>query len=105
MHKLLSISLIFTVSLTAKIFASAKLDAEYGNRNIAAIVTNVDKEPVYGEKVENEIVGFLRTNQRFEFSDPGYLYLKDKFRPASRRTDSLALPGVDLDPFRPLISD
>lgn len=63
------------------LFASPQLDTDYGYRTISAVVTNVEKESVYGEHVENELVSFFRTNPRFEYSDPGYLILRERVRP------------------------
>src|SRR3989338_5440645 len=93
--------LVFFLAPSAR--ASTALDSEYSYRNIAAIVTNVDKEPVYGERVENEIVSFLRTNMRFEFSDKGYLYLKDKFRPF--RVPESREPSALYEPSRNLLKE
>lgn len=94
------ISLILFTQGTA--FASTALDKEYGYRNIAAVVTNVEREPVYGEQVENEIVGFLRNSNRFEFSDQGYLLLREKIRPFRQPMSEMA-PNTMLEPLKPTL--
>lgn len=94
--------LLLLLSIPFLARASTPLDEEYGYRTIAAVVTNVDKEPVYGEQVENEIVGFLRTNMRFDFSDQGYLLLREKIRPFRRPMSEMA-PNTMLEPLKPTL--
>lgn len=84
--------------------ASPELDREYGYRAIASVVTNVDKEPVYGEHVENEIVSFLKSNARFDFSDPGYLYLKERVQPIRAPLGEKA-HNTMLDPLTPTLKE
>lgn len=93
------LGLLFLSSLS---WASTALDHEYGYRTIAAAVTNVEKEPVFGEHVENEIVGFLRSNLRFEFSDQGYLLLREKIRPIRKPSSELPANTM-LDPLKPTL--
>jgi hypothetical protein len=67
---------VFFFSVAVSSWASPELDRVYGYKNIAAAVVNLEREPVHGEHVENELLKALRREVRFEFSEKSYQTLK-----------------------------
>jgi hypothetical protein len=72
---------IFTCAfLPQRATASADLDKLYTMRNIIAVVVDMDKEPINGDGVENELVKVLRSKSQFNFVDEAYIQLKDTIK-------------------------
>jgi hypothetical protein len=57
--------------------ANTELDKLYRLRNVIGVVVDTDREAVYGETVENELVRYLRSQTRFAYMDEAYVQLKD----------------------------
>ena len=95
-----------SLSLTRLAIASPSLDAEFGYRNVVAAVINLDKEPIYGEQVESDILAELRRNSRFEFSDAGYILLREYLNNFSVPQSGREPASASLDTkMNPLLND
>lgn len=63
--------------------ASRELDKIYSMRTFVAMVLSPEKNPVYAEHLENESVRFFRSQPRYDYSDEGYVWLKDRVKNAN----------------------
>lgn len=85
-------------------FASQNLDALYTFKKFVPIVIRLEKEPVYGEHVENELVRFFESGSRFEFSNEAFLLLKEKLKTVTF-ADPTRPPKERLAPLLPLLKE
>lgn len=86
---LFALVLVSTVSSSA--WASLELDMNYGLRSVVAMVINTDTDPVFCEHVENEMVKYLKTRDRFDFNEAMYVQFRDEVRPIYLRDNKVIL--------------
>ena len=96
---------LLAIFLASTAPGSTLWDDAYSYKHVVAAVVNADAEPVYGEQVERAMADYLRHNPRFEFSNAGYLKLKEKLKTLSA-TPTLGDPGEEkVAPILPLFND
>lgn len=92
--------IILSLFLSTLTFASADLDARLSFKSIVGIVLNAQEEPVHADQIESEIATQLKDKVRFDFSESGYLALKESLKQTQIPTID-ALQNVRLESLRP----
>ncbi len=95
---------IITILLsTSLVFANADLDEKLSFKSIVALVLNGSEEPVHSDQVEAEMIHELKDRVRFDFSEPGYLAMKESLKQVKLgRIDSLQ--NTQLDALKPALA-
>jgi hypothetical protein len=65
---------------TGTLYASPALDKSYSLRTMVIAVINGDKEPVFSEHIENQLIKYVKTHSRFDFPNEAYLSFKNDIK-------------------------
>lgn len=71
---------LLAVTLSVKLIANPQTDKLYSFRDIIAVVLDADRDPIFAETVENEVVRYLRSQSRFYYDDAAYVQMKELLR-------------------------
>ncbi len=92
--------IILSLLVSTLSFASNELDARLSFKSIVGVVVNSQEEPVHSDQIESEIAAQLKDKLRFDFSESGYLALKESFK-QTQITPIDALQNIRLDSMKP----